>query len=72
MKRLKEIDLPFALDSIAGIPMSWFREINAACDAFFARRGIHYENSFINNIRSGIVIATAQREARRKTKQAHE
>lgn len=59
-------DLPFALDSIAGIPMSWFREIDIACDAFFARRGIHYENNFVNNIRTGMAMAIAQRQSRQR------
>jgi hypothetical protein len=37
------IEKPCMLDSIGGIPFLWFREIDAACDRFFAKRGIVYE-----------------------------
>lgn len=57
-----EIDLPFALDSIAGIPMSWFRELDAACDVFFAKRGIVYDNGFRAQQHRDATIAIARRE----------
>lgn len=31
---------PNTIDYIGGIPMSWFREIDIACDQFFIRRGL--------------------------------
>lgn len=37
---------PTTLDYIGGIPIAWFREIDAACDKFFASRGIIWNYGF--------------------------
>ena len=49
------------LDSIGGIPMWWFRELDAACDAFFARRGIVFKTGFRENIRRDCAIQKAMK-----------
>jgi hypothetical protein len=45
----------------AGIPMSWLREIDEACDAFFARRGMEPEASWREQITIDCVAHKARR-----------
>jgi hypothetical protein len=48
--------------AIAGIPLRWFQQIDAACNAFFARKGISHE-TFIDQIRIDANAAVARKAA---------
>jgi hypothetical protein len=47
-----------------GIPISWLHEIDAACDAFFARRGMAPPTPVRDQIRGECRAQSARRDAR--------
>jgi len=54
------VEKPCMLDSIGGIPILWFHEVSAACDRFFAERGIVYEKiSWKHDIHLQMAVAKA-------------
>ena len=52
-----------SIDLVAGIPMSWLRDIDAACDAFFARRGIDPAPTFREKVSIELNAALARRKS---------